>query len=70
MEWIYIGKGPTPAQFAQLVRDVGADSVMLGTDFPWWDPIDCVERVMDHPLLAQEEKKAILGENAVRLLGI
>jgi predicted TIM-barrel fold metal-dependent hydrolase len=70
MEWIEIGKGPSPAQFAQLIRDVGADRVMLGTDFPWWDPIDCVERVMGLPLLAREEKEAILGENAVRLLGI
>ena len=69
IEWIDIGKGPTPKQFAQLIKDVGPDRVMLGTDFPWWDPIDCAERIMSLPLLAREEKEAILGENAVRLLG-
>ena len=70
MEWIDIGKGPTAAQFAQLIRDVGSDRVMLGTDFPWWDPIDCVRKVMELPLLSSEEKEAILGRNAERLLGI
>ncbi len=70
MEWIDIGKGPTAEQFARLIRDIGPDRVMFGTDFPWWDPVDCVQRVMDLPLLSREEKEAILGQNAVRLLGI
>ncbi len=52
--------------FQERWRELGA-SAWYG---PWWDPIDCVERVMGLPLLAREEKEAILGENAVRLLGI
>ena len=70
MEWIYIGKGPTPTQFAQLVRDVGADRVMLGTDFPWWSPAHCVQGIMDLPILSNSEKEAILGANAARILGM
>jgi predicted TIM-barrel fold metal-dependent hydrolase len=43
---------------------------MLGTDFPWYDLGRTAELVMDLPLLQAQEKEAILGENAVRLLGL
>ena len=69
-EWHGAPLAPTQKELARLIQDIGPYRVMMGTDFPWWDPIDCVERVMDLPFLAQEEKEAILGETAVRLLGI
>ena len=43
---------------------------MLGTDFPWYDLDHTVELVMDLPVLAGEEKEAILGANAIRILGL
>ena len=43
---------------------------MLGSDFPWYDLDYSVERIASLPLLSQEEKTAILGDNAVRLLRV
>jgi aminocarboxymuconate-semialdehyde decarboxylase len=52
-----------------LVAQVGASQLMLGTDHPIpWEqhPVD---HVMGAPL-SEEEKMAILGENAARLFGL
>ncbi len=40
----------------------------MGSDFPWYDTDHNVERVMDLPLLAPEQKEEILGANAKRIL--
>jgi aminocarboxymuconate-semialdehyde decarboxylase len=54
-----------------LVRLVGADRVMLGTDYCFdmglAEPVQTVNRLTD---LAQAERENILGRNAARLLGI
>ena len=70
MEWVDRGGGPSEGELAMLMKDVGPERVMLGTDFPWWDPIDCAERIAGLPVLSAEEKEGILGANAERLLGI
>jgi predicted TIM-barrel fold metal-dependent hydrolase len=44
--------------------------VLLGTDFPWYDLDRTLERLMALPLLAREEKEAIAGANAARLLSL
>ena len=51
-----------------VIQDVGSQRVMMGSDFPWYDMDHNVERVMELPLLSREEKEAILGANAVRIL--
>ena len=33
-------------------------------------PISSVERVMEFPLLSTEQKEALLGANAIRILGL
>jgi hypothetical protein len=70
IEWTGAANAPTAEELARLIRDIGAHRVMLGTDFPWYDLDRTVERVMEPPLLAREEKEAILGANAARLLGL
>jgi aminocarboxymuconate-semialdehyde decarboxylase len=54
-----------------LVRLVGADRVMLGTDYCFdmglAEPVQTVNRLTD---LAQVERDQILGRNAARLLGL
>jgi predicted TIM-barrel fold metal-dependent hydrolase len=70
IEWTGAANAPTAAELARLILDVGAHRVMLGTDFPWYDLDRTLERVMALPLLAREEKEAILGANAARLLGL
>ena len=53
-----------------LVRTVGADRVVLGSDYPW-DMSDeaAVANVEHAAFLTHEERRMILGENALRLLG-
>ena len=70
MEWAGRGSSPSIRELAQLIKDVGPERVMMGSDFPWWTPAHSVEIVMDMPILSKEEKEGILGANAVRLLGI
>ena len=70
MEWTGASNSPSDQQLAELIRDIGSNRVMMGSDFPWYDLNHCVERVMELPLLAQEEKEAILGANAIRILGL
>ncbi len=61
----------TPESVAQLVGMMGADHVLLGTDYPFdmgeEDPVGLVERT---PGLSDEEREMIWGGNAARLLGL
>ena len=57
-----------PAQQAvEMIRRHGADRVLFGTDSPWTDQAGEIERIRHLPL-TEEEKTAILGGNAARLL--
>jgi aminocarboxymuconate-semialdehyde decarboxylase len=60
-----------PAALRRLVDVVGASQVVVGTDFPFdmgsFDPHALVAAV---PGLSEEERRAILGGNARRLLGL
>ncbi len=70
MEWTGGPNAPSDRQLAQLIKDVGPERVLMGSDFPWYDLDHSVQRVMELPLLAREEKEAILGANAARILGL
>jgi len=69
-EWYGAPLAPTREELGRLIKDVGPERVMLGTDFPWWTPAHCAEEVLALPVLSAEEKEGILGANAVRILGI
>ena len=68
IEWTRSENGPTERELAQLIRDIGAERVMMGSDFPWYDLDQTVDRVMSLPLLSMEEKEGIVGANAERIL--
>ena len=60
----------TPEGLRHLVAEVGADRVMMGTDypFPWVEAP--VEHVLETPGLNDAEREAILGGTAATLLGL
>ncbi|MFZ9551635.1 MAG: amidohydrolase family protein, partial [Hylemonella sp.] len=53
-----------------LAAEVGAGQIMIGTDhpIPWED--DPVGHVLATPELSPQDRLAILGENAIRVLGL
>jgi aminocarboxymuconate-semialdehyde decarboxylase len=61
----------TQESLAQLVKVMGAEHLLLGTDYPFdmgeEDPVGLLERT---PQLSAPERELIAGGNAARLLGI
>lgn len=59
-----------PVLLRRLVEDVGAEHVLVGTDYPFdladRDPVGAVEAVG----LSEQERDTVLGGSAARLLGI
>jgi len=68
INWTGAPNAPTPSELARMILDVGPQRVMLGTDFPWYDLVDTADRVINLPLLSDEQKTGILGANAARIL--
>jgi hypothetical protein len=68
VSWLRAPNAPTPEELVAVIRDVGVDRVMFGSDFPWYDPGPTADLVRDLPGLSTAETDVILGENAVRLL--
>jgi len=52
-----------------LLRKIGVEKIMFGTDYPWYDPIRDSQRIISMPL-TDDEKRLILSENAKRILKI
>ena len=58
-----------PETFLKLVRDLGADRVVYGTDSPWRGQKQTIDGIKALPL-TEEEKELIFHKNAERLLNI
>ncbi len=50
-------------------RQIGCDRIMFGSDYPWHDPLLDSARIQRLPL-TDAEKRAVLHENAIRVLGL
>lgn len=70
IEWTGATNAPSKQQLAQLIKDVGPERVIMGSDFPWYDLENQIELIMDLPVLSLEEKEGILGPNAERILSL
>lgn len=70
IHWVGGTNAPTPRQLARLIRTVGSNRVMMGSDYPAYEIDRTIDLVMALPMLGQEEKEAILGLNAVRFFGL
>jgi predicted TIM-barrel fold metal-dependent hydrolase len=57
------------AEVIAMIRRVGPDRVLFGSDWPWFHPIKDAEHLDSLPLSA-EEKRLIFCENAQRVLGL
>lgn len=55
------------SQFLRMVRSFGAHRILFGTDSPWGGQKEDISLIRSLPLTA-EEQRAILGENARKLL--
>lgn len=60
------GYGMPPEDIIALIRAIGAERVLFGTDFPWYEPATVLEGVLKLGL-TEQEKRLILGENAIRV---
>lgn len=60
----------TPEALRHLVANVGSSQIMIGTDYPYpWED-KAVDLVLNTPSLNDDERIAILGETAAKLLKI
>ena len=57
------------SDFIKLVNAFGSDRILFGTDSPWTDQKQSLDLIKNLSLL-EEEKNKILGENAIKLLGV
>ena len=55
--------------FCQLLKVFGANRILFGSDSPWSDQEASISAIRGLPL-TQEEKLAVLGGNAQKLLGL
>jgi predicted TIM-barrel fold metal-dependent hydrolase len=60
----------SPEALRHLVAQCGVDHIMVGTDFPFPWTTTPVDHVLGTPGLSDADKRAILGENAAKLLRI
>jgi aminocarboxymuconate-semialdehyde decarboxylase len=60
----------TPDALKTLIAEVGVDRIMMGTDYPFPWTHTSVDHILNTPGLSDADKTAMLGDTAVKLLGI
>ena len=60
----------TPEAMRHLIAEVGAGQILVGTDYPYPWTTTAAELVLGTPGLSDDERLAILGGTAAKLLGI
>lgn len=59
-------EGLSDAELIALIKEIGVERVMFGSDFPWFDPASAVERLIRLDF-SEQEKRLLLAENALRI---
>ena len=65
----FVNKRIDPEQFMRITEKNGADHILFGTDSPWDNQKEDLDFIKNLPL-SEGDRKLILGENAVKLLGL
>jgi predicted TIM-barrel fold metal-dependent hydrolase len=52
-----------------LIRTIGSDRILFGSDYPWINPAKDIERIRGLNI-SEDDKKLILGENAAKLFNL
>ena len=60
----------TPEALKALIAEVGVERIMMGTDYPFPWTKTSVDHILNTPGLSDADKSAMLGDTAVKLLGI
>ena len=68
--WTGAPGAPSADELGRLIRGIGSERVLFGTDFPWYELDRTVDQLMALPHLSDEERRGILGENAIRRMGL
>jgi uncharacterized protein len=68
--WTGAPGAPSADELGRLIRSIGSERVLFGTDFPWYELDRTVDQLMALPHLSDEERRGILGENAIRRMGL
>jgi hypothetical protein len=68
IHWLGAPRAPSPVEFVTLLRTIGINRVMAGSDFPWYDIASTIDEVAALPGLTDGERTAIVAENAATFL--
>ena len=68
--WTGAPNAPDLGELVAMIKQIGPDRVLFGTDYPWYDVERTANLVLDLPGLSPEEQSAILGHNAIELIGL
>jgi predicted TIM-barrel fold metal-dependent hydrolase len=68
--WTGAPGAPSRDELGRMIKEIGPERVLFGTDFPWYEVDRTISQLMDLPHLSSEEKEGILGRNAVERLGL
>ncbi len=49
-----------------VMKEIGVERIMFGSDFPWFDPLESIERLLRLDF-SEREKQQLLSENAIRI---
>ena len=63
------GSHDTVGGIETLVSNVGAKKILFGSDMPLFDARNQIARIITSKI-TEKEKKQILGQNTIKLLGI
>ena len=59
-------RGISDTELTNLIKEIGVERVMFGSDFPWHDPAEAVERLLKLDF-SEQEKQLLLADNAIRI---